>query len=109
MRRRTIEATAVSSAGAAAVYELLADGSTWPEWSPIESFELEQPGSPPPEGVGAIRVFRKGRTVGRDRITATFPNRQFSYANLSGPPVRDYHAEVTSCMTPPGYVSTGEE
>ena len=94
MGPRRIEVTKHSAAAPDAVFALLADGNTWPRWSPIESFELERPGDPPPEGVGAIRVFRRGRTTGRDQIVEIVPGRRFGYASLSGLPVRDYRAFV---------------
>ena len=94
MRRRHIEVTAHSDAAPDAVFALLADGSTWPRWSPIESFELEREGDPAPEGPGAIRVFRRGRRVGRDQLVDVAPAERFVYASLSGLPVRDYLAEV---------------
>jgi Polyketide cyclase / dehydrase and lipid transport len=94
MGRRHIEVTAYSHAARDVVFALLADGTTWPRWSPIESFELERPGDPPPEGPGAIRIFRRGRTIGRDQIVEVVPGRRFGYASLSGLPVRDYRAHV---------------
>jgi hypothetical protein len=94
MGRRHIEVTAHSHAARDVVFVLLADGTTWPRWSPIESFELERPGDPPPEGPGAIRIFRRGRTIGRDQIVEVVPGRRFGYASLSGLPVRDYRAHV---------------
>ena len=54
MRRRDVTVTAVSPSSPDVIYELLADGSTWPRWSPIESFELERPGDSPPDGVGQL-------------------------------------------------------
>jgi hypothetical protein len=94
MRRRHIHVEANSGATPDAVYRLLANGASWPQWSPIESFELERPGDPPPEGVGAIRIFRMGRTTGRDQIVELIPGRRLAYRSLSGLPVRDYHAVV---------------
>jgi hypothetical protein len=94
MGQRRIEVTKRSAAAPDAVFALLVDGNTWPSWSPIESFELERPGDPPPEGVGAIRVFRRARTTGRDRIVEIVPGRRFGYQSLSGLPVRDYRAHV---------------
>ena len=102
MRRRTIDIEVLTRAAPAAVYGLLTDGSTWPRWSPIESVEIEQPGEPPPEGVGAIRVQRRGRTTGRDQIRELVPNRRFAYVSLSGLPVRDYAGEVDLALTPGG-------
>jgi Polyketide cyclase / dehydrase and lipid transport len=94
MRRRQIEVTAQTQASPPAVFALLTDGSTWPRWSPIEAFELEREGDPPPEGPGAIRVFRRGRTIGRDEIADVAPDRHFSYVSLSGLPVRAYRADI---------------
>ena len=94
MRRRQVDVTATTPAPAAAVYRLLADGSTWPRWAAVDSLELEQPGDPPPEGVGAIRVLHRGRTTGRDRITGLVPDRQLAYESLSGLPVRDYSGVI---------------
>jgi hypothetical protein len=86
-----IETIARSSADAATVYSLLIDGKTWPTWSPLDSFELE---STPPEGLGSIRVFRTGRTVSREEVVELVPNRRFSYALLSGLPLRNYRADI---------------
>ena len=94
MRRRHVNVTAQSRASVGEVFGLLANGASWPSWSPIESFELERPGNPVPEGSGAIRVFRRGRTTGRDEILEVIPNRRLSYASLSGLPVRNYRGEV---------------
>lgn len=50
MRLRHINVTALTPATPEAVYGLLAEGSSWPRWSPIESFELEHSGDPPAGG-----------------------------------------------------------
>jgi len=94
MRRRHINVAAQSRASVGEVFGLLANGASWPSWSPIESFELERPGTTAPEGSGAIRVFRRGRTTGRDEILEVIPNRRLSYASLSWLPVGNYRAEV---------------
>jgi uncharacterized protein YndB with AHSA1/START domain len=102
MRRRDVNVTAVTPAPVATVFGLLADGSTWPTWSPIESFELEQAGVPPPEGVSAIRRFRLGRTTGHDQILELVPNRGLKYSSRSNLPVRDYVGEVVLGDVPEG-------
>lgn len=89
-----IDVQAPSAAPPAAVYALLRDGATWPSWSSIDSCEIERPGADEPEGVGAVRVFRRGRTVGRDEITELVPDRRFGYRHVRGLPVRDYQASV---------------
>ena len=80
MRLRHVNVTAQTPASAETVYRLSTDGPSWPLWSPIDSFALEQPGDPSPEGVGAIRVFRRGRTTGRDLVLDRVPNRRLEYA-----------------------------
>ena len=94
MGSQVIDKRATTSAGADVVYGLLRDGSTWPEWSPIDSFELERAAADEPEGVGAIRVFRTGRYTMREEIVELVPERRFSYALLSGLPIRDYRVDV---------------
>ncbi|HEU0087602.1 MAG TPA: SRPBCC family protein [Pseudonocardiaceae bacterium] len=93
-RRQHVEIEVHIPADAATVYALLRDGSSWPLWSPIESFELERTGADEPEGIGAIRIFRKGRVTGRDEIVGLVSGRRFSYRHLSGLPVRDYRADI---------------
>lgn len=96
MGRYTIDVTEQTGADPATVYGLLRDGSTWPEWSgTIDSFTLEKAGDGEPEGVGAVRIFRRGRIAGRDEILGFTPDTAFSYAHLRGLPVRGYRGEVT--------------
>jgi len=88
-----IDVTARSAADAQTIYRLLADGRTWPTWSPIGSFT---PGDPAevPEKVGDIRLFRTGRTLSRERIVELVPGRRVSYELLAGLPLRGYRADV---------------
>ena len=94
MGRYVIEESARSSAAPGAVYRLLRDGSTWPDWARIDAFELEREGDGEPEGVGAIRVFTSGRVRGRDEIVGFAVDRQFRYDHLEGLPVRGYEARI---------------
>ena len=97
-----IETSARSTADPQTVYDLLVDGATWPTWSPLESFTLVTPSPEPPpgatdgrgEGLGAVRVFRTGRTASREEVVAVVPARRFSYALLSGLPLSGYRADV---------------
>jgi uncharacterized protein YndB with AHSA1/START domain len=92
-RRINIDVGAHTRATPDVVFALLVDGATWPEWSPLEHFEVEQAGDRQ-TGVGEIRVFRKGRTIGRDQVVEVVPKRLLAYVSLSGPPVREYRAEI---------------
>jgi Polyketide cyclase / dehydrase and lipid transport len=97
---QTIDVRAQSRADADTLYALLTDGASWPAWSPIGSFELERPGDSAREGLGAIRVFRTGRTNSRERLVELVPGKRLSYALLSGLPLRGYRADVD--LTPKG-------
>jgi Polyketide cyclase / dehydrase and lipid transport len=112
MARQRIEHRATTTAAPATVYALLRDGSTWPTWSSIESFELERAGDEEREGVGAVRVFHGGRVTGRDTIAELVPDRRFAYTHAPNLPVRDYRGEVelepTSTGTAIRWVSTFE-
>jgi carbon monoxide dehydrogenase subunit G len=99
MKRFEIDAAAQTDAPVDVVYALLRDGSTWPQWSSIDSFEPEGDG---PEGVGAVRIFRSGRYTIRERILELVPDRRFSYGILSGLPVRDYRADIDLEPSGPG-------
>jgi hypothetical protein len=94
MARQRIEHRATTTADPATVYALLRDGATWPQWSPIDSFELERPGAQEPEGIGAVRVFKNGRVTGRDTVAELIPDRRFSYTHESSLPVRNYRGDV---------------
>jgi len=98
MARQVIDTTTTTAGAPDAVYELLADGSTWPTWSPIGSFELLAPGDGSPEGLGAIRLFTTGRHKSRERVVERRPGRSFAYVLEAGLALRDYKAVVT--LTP---------
>ena len=93
-KRITFSVSAWSSAPPAAVYDLLRDGATWPQWSPIGSFRLEREGRDGGESLGAIRVFRTATVSSREEIIGFEPGRSFSYSALSGLPIRSHRADV---------------
>jgi hypothetical protein len=98
MAEQVIEETVTTTADPGSVYDLLADGSTWPEWSPIDAFELIAPGEGTPEGLGAIRLFTTGRHKSRERVVTCRPGVAFAYELEKGLPLRDYRAVIT--LTP---------
>jgi uncharacterized protein YndB with AHSA1/START domain len=93
-----VEARHEVRAPAAVIWAALADSRGWPAWSPNDSAELLREGDPPPDGVGAVRVFHTGRITVTEEITAFEPERRVAYKLLKGIPVRDYVGEVT--LTP---------
>jgi hypothetical protein len=101
MAQQVIDVTVTTGADPQSVYALLADGSTWPDWSPIGAFTLLEPGNGTPEGLGAVRVFTTGRHRSRERVERVVecrPGEVFAYVLEKGLPLRDYKAVVT--LTP---------
>jgi uncharacterized protein YndB with AHSA1/START domain len=92
--RTDITVQARTAATRAEVYRLLADGATWPVWTPIGSFRLEREGREGGQSAGAIRVFGTGRVHSREELIELRPDESISYTALSGLPVRDHRALV---------------
>lgn len=88
----TVEAT--SPAPPSAVYALLADGATWPSWTPIGRFELESEGTEGGESVGAVRAFISGPVRSREQLVELKVDELVRYTVLSGPPLADHEARV---------------
>jgi polyketide cyclase/dehydrase/lipid transport protein len=100
--RHRVETTAVSAAPFGAVWQRLADISTWSTWGQWVETTLDREGVPAPDGVGAIRRLRSGRRGQRttiEEVVAFEPpadgRARFAYELRSGLPLRDYHSEVT--------------
>jgi uncharacterized protein YndB with AHSA1/START domain len=85
---------AQTTAAPEVVYRLLADGASWPGWSPIGSFRLEREGSAGGESVGAIRVFTTAGLRSREELLELRPAERLSYTSLSGLPIRAHRADV---------------
>lgn len=103
------DVSAMSSASPSTVYELLLDGSSWPRWSPIDSYE---PGTPSGRfvqagPVGQVRVFRTGRNVSREEIVEVVQDRRLVYAMLSDGSglLRGYRGQIAWSLNP----ATGRE
>ncbi|MGI8632864.1 MAG: SRPBCC family protein [Solirubrobacterales bacterium] len=100
MAQQEIDERATTTAEPAAVWELLADSSTWPSWTSIDSHEQERP--PGPDGTGEIRRFKNGPLTIREEIVEVVEQRRFSYSLLSGLPVKSYGAEIDLSATDEG-------
>lgn len=96
MPRYAVRAT--TSAPPDAVWRLLVDGRSWPRWASglDELVEDRSAGLDPggSDGVGAVRVFRSGRTVAGERITGLAENRRLEYEDVFNPALRDYRAVI---------------
>ena len=89
-----VQATAQSKAPPSAVFALLKDGATWPDWTIFDAFTLEREGRDEPMGVGGIRVLSTALTRSREQVVELVPDRRLSYVVLSGFPFRNYRADV---------------
>jgi len=64
---QTFSVEVPTEAGRERVWELLARTETWADWGLFDESALEQPGVSEPEGVGAVRRFRTGKRITRER------------------------------------------
>ncbi len=94
-RRIVVRCTRQSAAPPEAVFALLRDSSTYPSWSRIGRYEMEEAGLHERHGIGEIRVFFSGPFRVREKLVELTPDRMMAYTLLSGLPMRDYRGETT--------------
>ncbi len=95
MGSQAFSVTAESAAPPERVFQVLADTQQWARWAPFDESGLERKGDPAPNGLGAVRRFRRGRIRTREEVVAYEPPRHFAYTLLSGLPIHGYRADVT--------------
>lgn len=95
MRRHHVATSTVAAAPIETVWALLADVTTWSQWGRWDETTRERDGVPAPDGVGALRRFRRGRRIHTEEVVAFEVPHRLAYEVRQGLPVRDYHAEVT--------------
>ena len=77
------------------VFDVFTDHRRYAEITPLRRSELEREGEPAPNGVGAIRVFGALGPPLREEVIAYERPSRYSYALLSGLPVRDHVGTVS--------------
>ncbi|HVK21460.1 MAG TPA: SRPBCC family protein [Actinokineospora sp.] len=94
------EVTASSTADAATIFALVADGARWSEWAkPLVSYSaMESIGDPAPAGVGAVRLLGHKPLLVREETLEYEQDRRHRYALRTPGPIKDYTAEIT--LTP---------
>jgi len=93
----SFEVNRYSSAPAATLFRLVADGANWSSWAKpmvVQSSWTRQ-GDPPPGGVGAVRKIGMWPMLVQEEIVKYEPDRRHGY-KLVGPasPAKDYYSEV---------------
>ena len=86
------------------VFAVLTDHEGYTAFTPLQ-WTLERPGSPDPNGVGAIRAIRPARRAPfavREEVTEFAAPNRFAYKVISGAPVRSHVGTVTLTETPGG-------
>ncbi|OBK70642.1 SRPBCC family protein [Mycobacterium sp. 1274761.0] len=77
------------------VWKVVSDHTGMAQWTPFRKAILEKPGTPHPNGVGAIRSLHLFGPPTREEVIEFDPPRRLRYRLLSGLPFRDYIGEVT--------------
>jgi uncharacterized protein YndB with AHSA1/START domain len=76
------------------VWALVSDHVGWQEWSGAQEVVLRQQGDPAPNGLGAIRVLRRGGLALEEEVTGFDPPRRLEYRVCAGIPVRECRSEL---------------
>ena len=79
MSRYHVATTTVAAAPIEVVWARLADITTWSEWGDWDETTRVRDGGPPPDGVGALRQFRRGRRTHVEEVVAFEPSRRLAY------------------------------
>jgi len=76
------------------VWAVYTDHEGWSRWAGVKEVVLRQPGHPPPNGLGAIRVIRQSGVAIEEEITAFDPPKRMEYRLTAGAPLRDHRGQV---------------
>ncbi len=76
------------------VWALLSDHEGMTRWMPVREVVRRHPGSPEPDGVGAVRTIRGMGMVIEERVTDWKPGERLGYTLTEGAPIRDHAGEV---------------
>lgn len=76
------------------VWALVSDHVGWQKWAGVQEVVLRQQGDPAPNGLGAIRVLRRGGLAIEEEVTAFEPPARIAYRVSAGIPVRECQVEI---------------
>ena len=93
-KMKQIDVTHTVNAPVDTVWRLVGDRSTWPDWSPLGSYEPVKDGATDTFGVGSVNRYHTGRITATEEVVEYVPNSRLSYTLLSGMPLEDYRADI---------------
>jgi uncharacterized protein YndB with AHSA1/START domain len=85
-----------------AVWAVVTDHRGWSRWSGMKEAVLRSEGYPPPNGLGATRVFRRSGFAVEEEVTGFDPPQRMEYRLTAGLPIRDHVGEMTFKRTGSG-------
>jgi uncharacterized protein YndB with AHSA1/START domain len=91
---RSIDHNRHAQAPVETVWEIVSNHRAYPQWTTLRTARLEREGTDHPDGVGAVRFLGVGPIGAREEVLEFEPPRHLAYTILSGPPARDYRADV---------------
>ncbi len=93
---QNVEVTRTIDAPVQTVWDRYTDHLSWSEWAGLGKVQLEREGTPPPNGVGCVRVFSNaGLKTVYEEVLSFEPPRRMTYRIVRGPvPIRDHLGEV---------------
>lgn len=99
-RKFSFEINRTSSAPAATVFRLLADGASWSSWAKpmVVHSSWARQGDPAPGGVGAIRKIGMPPILAQEEIVEYEQDRRQVYKLVGPSPAKEYLGEVV--LTP---------
>jgi hypothetical protein len=99
---QAVDEHAHSNAPREAVWRLVADTLTWPDWGAWSRAEVLREGTPPPGGLHAIKRLKLFPTTVVEEVTVFDPPNRLGYELRSGLPLRGYRAEIVLTDAPSG-------
>jgi len=103
-RKFSFQVNRTSTAPAATLFRLVADGGNWSNWAKpiVAQSGWARQGDPAPGGIGAIRKLGAWPLFVQEETVAYEQDRRHAYAMVGRSPVKDYLGEVVLTPNPAG-------
>jgi uncharacterized protein YndB with AHSA1/START domain len=108
MSQLQVAAERTARATPEAIWALVSDANSYPQWGPWSAGGYRRPGDTSPRGPGAVQWLRSSHraylryATTIEKILEAEEGRRLVYTVLKGIPVRNYRAEVTLTPTAGG-------